>query len=55
MTVPVTRGRHDRPCDTWQASLDDIDFPSSVEALITSRMDRLPVTSQLLMKVLTPT
>lgn len=32
-------------------SLDAVDFPSSVEGLVTSRMDRLPAALQLAMKV----
>lgn len=30
---------------------DELEFPSSVEALVTSRMDRLPTSLQLMMKM----
>ena len=36
---------------TLSVKPDKIEFPSSVEALITSRMDRLPPSQQQLMKI----
>ena len=40
----------DSKCE-FRVTFDKIEFPSSVEALITSRMDRLPANEQLLMKM----
>ena len=38
-------------CCILTEDLDQLEFPTSVEGLITSRMDRLPLNHQLLMKV----